>query len=183
MALTRSENMSRIRGKNTKPEVYLRKAVWARGLRYRLHAKAPAGRPDLVFPKHKVAVFIDGCFWHGCPDHYVRPRSRTEFWSAKLSENTGRDQRQTIKLEDAGWTVLRFWEHQVFEELDTITDTVEAVIRGKTQKLPAHWRVIRVVPMDAEGTQEKRFLNALRLPDSSKIVEQARHTRKWKRPS
>ena len=71
------------------------------------------------------AVFVDGCFWHGCPDHYVRPRTKNEFWDAKLKENVDRDRRQTVELTQLGWRVVRVWEHQVWEELD---DTVEAIV-------------------------------------------------------
>ena len=105
----RSRMMSRIRGRNTRPERRLRQALWAAGLRYRKHAKTPVGRPDLVFVGPRVAVFVDGCFWHGCPRHYVRPRSRTDFWSRKLRENVDRDRRQTLELHVRGWTVVRIW--------------------------------------------------------------------------
>src|SRR5262245_58811764 len=118
VALTRSEQMARIRGRNTTPELLLRRLLWEAGLRYRLHAKTPAGRPDIAFPQSRVAVFIDGCFWHGCPDHYVRPRSSSEFWSRKLAENVRRDATQTRRLEALGWRVCRFWEHEIFEAAD-----------------------------------------------------------------
>lgn len=87
------------RSQHTRPEVLLRQALWRAGLRYRLHTRTPVGRPDIVFPRQKVAIFIDGCFWHGCPEHYVRPRSRPEFWAAKLLTNFERDHRQTRELE------------------------------------------------------------------------------------
>lgn len=102
MALTRSQQMARIKGKLTKPEVFLRQALWQRGARYRLHHKTPVGRPDIAFPGPRLAVFIDGCQWHGCPKHYVRPRSRNEFWADELSTNVERDQRQTRAIEAAG---------------------------------------------------------------------------------
>src|SRR5689334_1387580 len=98
--------MSRIRGSNTSPERLLRLALWRRGYRYRLHARTPVGAPDIVFGRRKVAVFVDGCFWHGCPEHYVRPRTRNAFWDAKLDENFKRDRRQTLALIQAGWRVL-----------------------------------------------------------------------------
>ena len=93
MALTRSQNMSRIRGSDTRPEMVVRRALWSRGHRYRAGYKTPGGKADVAFPGKKIAVFIDGCFWHGCPAHYVRPRSREDFWSAKLLENVQRDRR------------------------------------------------------------------------------------------
>src|SRR5215475_6215393 len=98
MVLTRSEQMARIRGAHTSPEVELRSLLWRSGLRYRLHVKALPGRPDLVLSRSRVAVFVDGCFWHGCPDHYVRPRSRTRFWAEKLSQNVQRDCQQHCQL-------------------------------------------------------------------------------------
>jgi DNA mismatch endonuclease (patch repair protein) len=88
----------------------LRKAAWALGLRYRLHLRTPVGRADLKFTGKRLAVFVDGCFWHGCPAHYTRPRTRVGFWSKKLADNTARDRRQTAELESLGWTVLRIWE-------------------------------------------------------------------------
>src|SRR4051794_31349953 len=104
--------MSRIRGANTTPELIVRRGLWKCGLRYRLHAKTPGGKADIVVPSAKFALFIDGCFWHGCPEHYVRPGSRNEFWDAKLRENVDRDRRQTLKLDAEGWTVVRVWEHE-----------------------------------------------------------------------
>lgn len=182
MGISRSENMSRIKGSNTKPEVLLRKALWAAGLRYRLKAKAPSGRPDVVFPGSKVAVFIDGCFWHGCPDHYVRPRSRTEFWSAKLVENTGRDRRQTLALEAAGWRVCRFWEHEVFTDLPRCVTNVRGAIQDRDWTPTPRQLVWLVEPISEDGNQERRHLQMLRDASQARFVEQKRHTRKWKRP-
>ena len=182
VSLTRSQNMARIRAKNTKPELLLRKALWAAGLRYRKHAKTPVGRPDIVFLGPRVAVFIDGCFWHGCPHHYVRPRSKTEFWSAKLEENVRRDVRQTLELESLGWNVCRFWEHEVFEELPTVVQRVsDAVETGRTNHVP-EWRVFEVEPIDEAGDFERRHQLRLRYPETTQFVEQKRHTRKWRRP-
>ena len=122
----RSALMSRIRGSDTTPELLLRQRLWSDGLRYRLKYKVPAGRPDLVFPGARVVVFMDGCFWHGCPDHYVRPSSRSTFWAQKLAENVERDQRQTRELEAAGWRVIRIWEH---EDATAGADRIEAAVR------------------------------------------------------
>ncbi len=112
---TRSFNMSRIRAKNTKPEMILRKLLWLCGLRgYRLHAKLP-GRPDITFVKKKLVVFVDGCFWHSCPhcSDGRAPKSNTGYWTEKRRLNRERDLRTTSKLENAGWTVLRLWEHEL----------------------------------------------------------------------
>ena len=108
----RSYCMSRIRGRDTKPELLLRTALWAAGLRYRLANRLP-GKPDIVFPGRRVAVFVDGCFWHGCPEHYKRPFSNTEFWDAKISGNRERDNRRTKELRKAGWKVIRIWDHEI----------------------------------------------------------------------
>ncbi len=128
MGLSRSQQMSRIRGRNTRPELALRSALWAGGLRYRLHVRTPHGRPDIVFPAKKVAVFIDGCFWHGCPWHYVRPRSRGEFWASKLRQNVERDRHQTGDLESAGWRVVRVWEHELADDIGAAVRLVQSAL-------------------------------------------------------
>jgi len=104
--------MSRIRGKDTKPELVLRKLLWSAGHRYRLKSRLP-GKPDIVFPRSKVAVFIDGCFWHGCPKHAVLPKTNRAFWRRKLSRNIQRDQEVNRQLRKMSWRVVRLWEHEV----------------------------------------------------------------------
>ena len=109
----RKRNMSRIRGKNTSPEMKLRKMLWESGLRgYRVHYKLP-GKPDIVFTRKKVVVFVDGCFWHKCPVCFRPPETNAEFWNEKLQKNVERDLRVTQELETLGWVVLRFWEHEI----------------------------------------------------------------------
>jgi DNA mismatch endonuclease (patch repair protein) len=122
--------MSKIRGRDTKVEVVLRKAVWGNGLRYRLHAKLP-GTPDLVFPRSKVALFIDGCFWHGCPTHGVRPRTNRAFWAAKLKKNLERDERTSQQLRVMGWKVVRCWEHDVEQRLDRLIVRIGEAVRNR----------------------------------------------------
>lgn len=173
--------MSRIRGRNTKPEVLLRKALWRTGLRYRLDATTPSGRPDVLLLKQRIAIFIDGCFWHGCPAHYSRPLSREKFWAAKLVENVERDRKQTAGLLAAGWTVLRFWEHSVFEELDRLVDCVRATVDGRLVELPEDWRVIRVDVVDATARQERRVMERLSDSATKKVVSGPRVTSKWKK--
>lgn len=182
MGIGRSENMARIKSRHTRPERILRSALWGRGLRYRLHYKTPVGRPDVVFPRQKVAVFIDGCFWHGCPDHYVRPRSRADFWADKLRQNVERDCRQTHQLEMQGWLVVRVWEHEVFTDINGICNIIEQVVRTQVFRADTQWRVSRVEPLNEDGSQERRVHVALRDADRQRTVEQQRHTRKWKRP-
>ncbi|MGW7225246.1 DNA mismatch endonuclease Vsr [Streptomyces sp. SID5594] len=111
----RRRNMQAIRSRDTKPERLIRKLVHANGLRYRVAAKPlPDLRrtADLVFRPAKVAVFIDGCYWHGCPEHYVSPKTNSGYWSEKVARNVARDRDTDERLTAAGWLVLRFWEHQ-----------------------------------------------------------------------
>jgi len=103
------------RSKNTAPELAVRSILHARGLRYRIHIRPlPELRrsADIVFTRRKVAVFIDGCFWHGCPKHFVMPRANIDYWAPKFERNQRRDREVDERLRAAGWTVLRFWEHQ-----------------------------------------------------------------------
>ncbi|MEU6231462.1 very short patch repair endonuclease [Kitasatospora sp. NPDC047058] len=108
-------NMQAIRSRDTKPELRIRQLVHAGGLRYRVAAR-PLPRlrrtADLVFRPAKVAVFVDGCYWHGCPEHYVSPKTNPGYWSEKVTRNVERDRDTDAQLEAAGWTVLRFWEHE-----------------------------------------------------------------------
>lgn len=115
----RSKLMSRIQGRNTVPDINLRHAAWALGLRYRLHMRIGKTKPDLVFPGAKVVVFVDGCFWHCCPLHCVMPKNNREFWQMKLGRNVQRDAEDTQALTAAGWRVLRFWEHEIKASAET----------------------------------------------------------------
>ncbi|TLG89436.1 DNA mismatch endonuclease Vsr [Pseudomonas edaphica] len=110
----RSQNMSRIKGKNTKPEMIVRSACHDLGLRYRLHRKDLPGTPDLVFPKHRLCLFVHGCFWHRHPDckYAYTPKSRLDFWSPKLAKNVERDAKAQRALETSGWRVSIIWECQ-----------------------------------------------------------------------
>lgn len=107
---TRSRMMSGIRGKNTKPELLIRKALHARGFRYRLHCDLP-GKPDICLPKHRAVVFVHGCFWHGHDCHLFKwPKTRPEFWQAKIQRNRQVDIEAENRLLDAGWRVATVWE-------------------------------------------------------------------------
>lgn len=107
----RQLNMSRIRGKDTKPELLLRRGLHALGFRFRLHRKDLPGRPDLVFPTRRAVIFVHGCFWHshGCPLCKV-PATHPEFWRAKISRNRHRDEAAADRLQTMGWQVLVVWE-------------------------------------------------------------------------
>ena len=117
-------------GRDTAPELALRRALHRSGLRYRVGIRpVPALRrtADVVFSKQRVAVFVDGCFWHGCPVHYRPARTHSGFWSAKLASNQLRDADTDARLAAAGWTVLRFWEH---DDPESAARTIEALVRG-----------------------------------------------------
>lgn len=124
---TRSFNMSRIRGKDTKPEMIVRRACHALGLRFRLHRKDLPGKPDLVFPKHKTVVFIHGCFWHSHDCRYGRvvPATNTEFWQAKRAATVERDRRKAKELRALGWRVLEYWECQTRPK--AVDDLIERI--------------------------------------------------------
>jgi DNA mismatch endonuclease (patch repair protein) len=129
-AETRSRIMSRIRAKNTAPEMAVRRYLHAHGFRYRLHDRRFPGTPDLVLPRYHAAVFVHGCFWHrhpGCRFAYT-PKSRTEFWREKFRANVARDKRDRASLEAAHWTVLTVWECEIAENvLQGIADRITAL--------------------------------------------------------
>lgn len=119
------------KGRDTVPELAVRSAVHRRGLRYRVSQRPdPALRrtADLVFRGPRVAVFIDGCFWHGCPSHGTRPARNAGWWAAKLDRTQHRDIETTMRLEEKGWVVLRFWEH---EEPESVAESVASVVRRR----------------------------------------------------
>lgn len=179
MGLNRSEQMARIRGFDTSPELALRRLLWARGLRYRLNVRTAGGRPDLVFHRARLAVFIDGCFWHGCPLHYARPRSREEFWSGKLAGNIDRDWRQSTALEAAGWRVLRLWEHEVLLDLARAVERVELALTGDDHSWRMQRRVCRVLDLGG-GLERREFAtlgaphNVIEFVDGMRITAKAR---------
>jgi DNA mismatch endonuclease (patch repair protein) len=125
-ALTRSQIMSRVGQRDTGPELLLRKPLWASGLRYRVNYRVEGIRVDIAFPGRRLAIFVDGCFWHSCPLHKTRPKTNRSFWAAKFRANRTRDRRQTRTLERAGWTVLRLWEH---EASTGFTDAIKVIHR------------------------------------------------------
>lgn len=109
---TRSYNMSRIKGKDTKPEEIVRKYLFSKGFRYRKNDKRLPGKPDIVLPKYKTVIFVNGCFWHkheGCK-YFVWPKSNQDFWKEKIEGTVERDKRERAELKDAGWHVFVIWE-------------------------------------------------------------------------
>jgi DNA mismatch endonuclease (patch repair protein) len=127
--------MSAIKSRNTRPELLLRRALWRRGLRYRVHYARLPGKPDIVFTKAKIAVFCDGDFWHGhnwairgLPSIEAELRSYSEFWQSKVRRNLERDKENAHKLISAGWQVLRFWESDIRADVERCADTIEHAV-------------------------------------------------------
>lgn len=106
-----SERMSRMPTASTGPELKLRRAMHQLGLRYRLHPKTLPGRPDVALTHARIAVFVDGCFWHGCPQHGTAPKNNSEWWSTKIAGNVARDRAKDEQLQQMGWLVIHVWEH------------------------------------------------------------------------
>ncbi len=120
--------MSRIRSRDTKPELTLRRALYAAGIRgWRCHTKEVSGKPDIAFTRWRVAVFVDGRFWHGHPDYFT-PGKSGEYWDKKIARTQERDRLANEALEIAGWTVLRFWDFEVENGLEECVDEVEAAL-------------------------------------------------------
>jgi len=128
----RKFNMSRIKGKNTGPEVRLRKLLWSQGVRgYRIHYNLP-GKPDIVFTKKKIAIFIDGCFWHRCPVCFQEPATRKEFWMKKIQSNIERDKKVNTQLSDDGWNVIRIWEHEIRKNPSLVIEKIRENLSEKS---------------------------------------------------
>lgn len=138
----RSHCMSRIRGKNTKPEILVRKGLHARGFRFRLHNKKLPGSPDIVLPKYGVAIMVNGCFWHGHKGcrYATKPKSNVEFWETKIARNKHRDEVTAAHLEALGWTVITIWEcelrtsSQLDDRLNTLTEEIRRAYETKRIK-------------------------------------------------
>lgn len=129
----RSEVMSKIRSKNTKPEMTMRKALFAKGLRYRINYKKLPGKPDIVFPKYKTAIFVHGCFWHGhdvgCIDSHI-PKTNTDYWTEKITKNKERDKNNVIQILSMGWKVMTIWDCEIQQK-----DNIEVLIQRITNLL------------------------------------------------
>jgi len=152
-AETRSRMMAGIKGKNTKPELALRRALHARGFRYRLHTKNVQGRPDLVLPKYRAVVFVHGCFWHrhlGCR-YATNPKTRAEFWEVKFAANVARDSAVRAALLEAGWRVATIWECALRkpEQVAVAADQLSTWLLSETETLELGER--EVSPPTGEG--------------------------------
>lgn len=127
----RSYNMSQIRNRNTKPEILLRKELFSRGMRgYRVSHKL-IGKPDITYTQLKIAIFVDGCFWHKCHKCFVSPKTNKSFWISKIKGNIKRDKYINRRLKDEGWTVIRLWEHDVKKDLDKCVKKIKIHLREK----------------------------------------------------
>jgi DNA mismatch endonuclease (patch repair protein) len=118
-------------GRDTKPELAVRRLLHARGYRYRVDyrpIREVRSRADVAFTRRKIAVFIDGCFWHVCPIHATHPKANADYWAPKLARNVERDAETTVKLQAAGWTVLRYWEHEAPAD---VAAAIEAALRSE----------------------------------------------------
>ncbi len=123
--------MSSLRTTGTAPEIALRRELHRRGLRFQVNVRGLPGRPDVVLGRARIAIFVDGCFWHGCPEHAVAPKANADWWQTKLGANRARDGRNTEALMADGWLVLRVWEH----ELPSIAaDEIESQWRLRTAR-------------------------------------------------
>ena len=133
---TRSRMMSGIRGKNTKPEMIVRRLLHAMGYRYRLHARELPGKPDIVFRRRRLAIFVHGCFWHRHSDPVCKlarmPKSRVDFWEPKLEGNRARDEANVAALEGMGWKVLLVWECQL-RDSEQLGNTLRRFIEGTNE--------------------------------------------------
>lgn len=135
-----SVRMAKVRQHGTEPEVALRRELFRRGLRYRVNytvIRKPRRVADIAFPRLKIAVFVDGCFWHGCPVHATWPKRNAEFWRQKIEANRLRDADTTARLRDEGWTVLRIWEHETPGEASESVMDLITVARSSPRDVPA----------------------------------------------
>lgn len=125
--------MAQVKGKNTKPELVVRRALHALGYRFRIHRGDLPGRPDIVLPKYKTVIFVHGCFWHRHPDCRKAsvPKTRVDFWQQKFDANIARDRKNVSALEDAGWQVLTVWECET-KVLGALSSKLDALLRGNT---------------------------------------------------
>lgn len=131
----RSYNMSRIRNKNTKPEELVRKFLFSQGFRYRKNDARLPGKPDIVLPKHKTVIFVNGCFWHkheGCK-YFVWPKNNAEFWHEKILSNVERDLRNYERLQQMGWNIIVVWECDLKKEVRS--ETLSRIVQGIIRKL------------------------------------------------
>ena len=128
------KTMSGNRGKDSKLEIVVRKALWRDRYRYRKNNPRLFGTPDISFPKLKIVVFLDSCYWHGCPIHFKMPKTNTFFWHQKINRNIERDSEVSNHYLQENWILLRFWEHEVKQDLERVVKTIEYFVDEKREK-------------------------------------------------
>ena len=179
----RSRCMSRIRGKNTKPEILVRKGLHARGFRFRLHNKKLPGSPDIVLPKYGVTIMVNGCFWHGHKGcrYATKPKTNIEFWETKIARNRHRDEVTTAHLEALGWHVITVWEGELRGEsilasrLDELAEEIReaGVAKSKLKELykrnRAESKMALRVMMERHAQLEKEINDLYPIPQRIKI--------------
>ncbi len=132
--IPKNENVSKVmsanKAKGTKPEILLRKQLWDKGLRgYRLNYKKAPGKPDIAFTSKKLAIFVNGCYWHRCPKcNYQLPKNNTQFWEEKFQRNIDRDKRKNAELKAIGWSVITVWECEIKENINTVVTRIELLL-------------------------------------------------------
>ncbi|MED4909389.1 very short patch repair endonuclease [Brevibacillus centrosporus] len=129
----RRKNMQNIRSAGTKLEERISKALWKRGVRFRKNEKSLPGKPDLSIKKYKLVVFLDSCFFHGCPEHFIAPKTNADYWVPKIDRNKRRDQEINALYNEMGWKVMRFWEHEAKRNLDDVVDSIVKAIGEQRQ--------------------------------------------------
>lgn len=128
-----TRQMKKMPRAGSKPELLLRSELFRRGMRFRVNYKRAPGRPDIAFTRAKIAVFVDGCFWHACPIHGTLPKNNREWWRSKLEGNRERDARKDLELRAQGWLPLHYWEHDDIEE---VADEIEEIWKERRQSTP-----------------------------------------------
>lgn len=139
------------RGGDLKPEQILRSELQKAGLRFRKHVRPLPGfrcEADIVFPRAKLCVFVDGCFWHGCPKHFTCPKTNSSWWAEKIEANRARDRAQNQRLRTNGWTVLRVWEHRISKDVDAVVSKIQALVPSSS--VTNHSRVTQSVKKKVE---------------------------------
>ncbi len=129
--------MARVRRSGTAPELLLRQALRRAGLRYQVGGSALPGSPDIAFRRLRLAVFVDGCFWHGCPRHGTVPKTNTSFWLAKIRRNRHRDRQADRSLKRLGWTVLHVWEHELRGDVSRVLRRIERLLTPRRSSFHA----------------------------------------------
>jgi DNA mismatch endonuclease, patch repair protein len=152
----RSKNMRAVRSKNTSPELLIRKLLFARGFRFRLHVGSLPGVPDIVLPKYRTVIFVHGCFWHGHDCYLFKlPQTRTDFWKTKIDANSARDMRNTATLRLAGWRVLSVWEcalkGRLRQDKDELGDRLARRIRAEADSVQEEERHVPAGPVVSSG--------------------------------